>query len=302
MLNFTGWEYLLIDAANHFGLNKINFDKRIEFIEENLDNLEELAGDRGHWKDKPLFLSAVHAIRDVQQGKPTGHLVGFDAVCSGMQIMSVVTGCKEGAYATGLIDPDNRKDAYQICSDLMGTMLNGQTSTYKKEDVKQACMTTLYGSKREPINLFGEDTEELNAFYQAMYKMAPGACHLLQMLINSWKPFALVHEWILPDGYVAKCKVFTKQSKSIEVDELNGSSFTYEFYENTGEEYAVKNAANVIHSIDAYIMRSLVRRCSYDKETFDRVNDLLYIESCLSNREVEKPNSTKLIEALELNL
>jgi hypothetical protein len=125
-------------------------------------------------------------------------------------------------------------------------------------------MTSLYGSKANPKKQFGEDTPELNAFYEAMYKLCPGACQLLDALVNSWNPYTLTHEWQLPDGFDVKVKVKAQKEAKIEIDELNHSTFTYVWYENEGCERDVKNAANVVHSIDGYILRSLVRRCNYD--------------------------------------
>lgn len=40
-----------------------------------------------------------------------------------------------------------------------------------------------YGSKAKPKEIFGEDTPELNAFYQAAQQVAPGAWELLQDLL-----------------------------------------------------------------------------------------------------------------------
>src|SRR5690606_23338731 len=105
MQTYTGWEYLLIDACNHYGGDKLLFEQRIEWATVNLDVLEDLTSQVKP-KDRPLYIKAVMAIRKAQTGKPTGHMVGLDAICSGIQLMSVLTGCIDGARATGLVDPD----------------------------------------------------------------------------------------------------------------------------------------------------------------------------------------------------
>lgn len=274
---FTGWEYLLIDAANNFGLDKLRFEERLEWATENLDNLEQLAEEKGQWKQRPLYIKAVQAIRKAQKGIPTGHLVGFDAVCSGMQIMSVLTGCEDGARATGLVDPDRRADAYTDCTALMVEEL-GYHLEGERNKVKKAVMTSLYGSRAEPKKEFGEDTPELAAFYRAMYKLAPGPCDLLEALLQSWQPGALEHAWKLPDGFDAKVKVMEPVEKHLEVDELGHTTFTYTYFVNKGKPRDVKNAANVIHSIDAYIMRSLVRRCNYDQPVFALAQEWIQTE------------------------
>ena len=135
-----------------------------------------------------------------------------------------------------------------------------------------------YGSKAEPKALFGEDTPELNAFYQAMQKVAPGAWELLHDLLASWKPYALSHSWKLPDGFDAKVKVMTKREVRIEVDELDHATFTYEFFENQGSRSGLSNVANVVHSMDAYVLREMHRRCNYDREVMEGAAAVIEME------------------------
>jgi hypothetical protein len=135
-----------------------------------------------------------------------------------------------------------------------------------------------YGSKAKPKEIFGIDTPELAAFYEAAHTVAPGAWELLQDLLKSWQSYALSHCWILPDGFDARVKVMTKKEARIEVDELNHATFTYEFYENTGKKSGLSNVANVTHSMDAYILRSMHRRCNYDKEMAQYAAVLLEME------------------------
>ena len=148
-------------------------------------------------------------------------------------------------------------------------------------------MTVLYGSREQPKLIFGEDTPELNAFYKAMWKMAPGACELLQDLLESWQAYALSHDWVLPDNYHAHVKVMDVVEKRIEVDELDHATFTYRYKENVGQEKGLSNVANVVHSIDAYVLRSLIRRCNYDQNLMQ--NAAHSIETILLERSTGKP-------------
>lgn len=278
MQTFTGWEYLLIDVCNQYGLDKLLFAERIKWAEDNLDNLETLADQADK---KPLYLKACQAIRAAQAGKPIGHLVGFDAVCSGIQIMAAVTGCEAGAAATGLVNPNVRADAYTMTTQVMNDILGG-TLNVSRKDAKQCLMTSFYGSKNTPKEIFGEGTPELKAFYQAAKIVAPGPWELLQDLLASWQPMALSHDWKLPDGYDARVKVMEKVEKRIEVDELDHATFAYEYYDNIGSKKGLSIAANVVHSIDAYVLRSMHRRCNYDPEVVSNAQFL--IESTLQMR------------------
>ncbi len=290
MKKFTGWEWLLIDAATQYGLDKQSFENRLAWANSNLEGLEGLL-QSAEAKTRPQYQKAVMAIRRAAKGLPTGHLVGVDAACSGLQIMSVLTGCLSGAKATGLVDPDKPADAYGIVTETMADML-GQQYTVERADAKRAVMTSFYGSTLVPKEVFGEDTPELAAFYEAAQKVAPGAWELLQDLLSSWRPYALEHSWKMPDGFDVKVKVLQQQECRIEVDELDHSTFTHTYYTNEGSKTGLSNAANVVHSVDAYVCRSMHRRCNYDLQVVTEASEIL--EITLLERALEDVTPGKL--------
>ena len=199
-----------------------------------------------------------------------------------VQLMSALTGCVRGATATGLVDPDVRADAYSELTKEMQKIL-GPGFTVSRQKAKDALMKAMYGSKAEPLAIFGEGTPELNAFYKAAYTVAPGAWGLLQELLASWQPMALSHEWKLPDGFDAKVKVMQVIETRVEVDELDHATFTYQYKENVGSKKGLSNAANVIHSIDAYVLRCIHRRCNYDLEMVQ--NAYRMVQSSMNHQE-----------------
>ena len=290
MQTFTGFEYLLIDVANAFGLDKEVYEVRIQWAKDNLNELEDLAVLAD---DYYLYRKSVMALRETLAGQPTGHLVGFDAVCSGMQIMSTLVGCPTGAEATGLVNPNVRSDAYKGCLDIMRQYIPTLPDEERKK-IKNAVMTSLYGSIVEPEKVFGTDTEELKVFKKSLYQLAPGACELLETLRDTWNPTALYHAWKLPDGFDAKIKVMNKKESRIEVDELGGSTFTYIYLENECAPEGVSNIANVVHSIDGYMVRSIERRCNYDAQAIDQALDILITEGL--RREVGKTTDSSNIQ------
>jgi hypothetical protein len=276
MKRYTGWQYMLIDCANAYGHDKELFETRIDWAERHLHELESIAGGAD---DYPLYCKSVLAIRAALRGEAIGHTVALDAVCSGIQIMSALTGCITGATATGLVDPNRRADAYGQLQTMMQLEL-GTAFTVSRKDAKSAMMPMFYGSKAKPEEVFGEGTDELMCYYKQVRELAPGAWEALQILLGSWQPWVLVHEWKLPDGFDVRVKVMTDVDgddprSKVEVDELNHASFTYEYKINEGKEKGVSNAANVIHSIDAWIMRSMHRRCNYDKAMVNRVYEMV---------------------------
>ena len=136
---FNGIQYIAIDVANSFGHDKMEFEDRIKWVKDNIDNLEALESGADK-KSLPLYRKAVMALRKAQQGMPSGHLVGLDATCSGMQIMSAMTGCIAGATATGLVNPNKRADAYTIVTETMNQQA-GILVKVPRSDAKSAVMT-----------------------------------------------------------------------------------------------------------------------------------------------------------------
>lgn len=271
MDTYTGFEYLCIDAANQYGLDKALFPARIQWVMDNFADLESIEGDK---KNLPLYKKAVMAIRNAQAGREIGHLVGFDACNSGAQIMSALTGCIAGAKATNLINTGLRRDGYTDVTSAASEVL-GEGMVIARDQIKNAQMTHLYGSKKEPRDLFGKDSDGLAAFYQANWIVFPGANELLSDLLALWQPGALSHDWILPDNFHAHVKVMQMVETRIEVDELDHATCTYEYAVNEGKDRDVKMAANVIHSIDAYVLRTMQRRCGYNEMITSAALDFL---------------------------
>lgn len=297
-------EYLCIDVANCVGTqgsfkgDKELFETRIQWVKDNFDNLESFIDVA---EDKPQYIKAVHALREVMLGKPTGHLVALDATCSGIQIMSAITGCRKGADATGLIS-NKRADAYTDVTNTMNSILKLKGFNeieVPRSDVKRAVMTSGYGSTLVPKEVFGEG-ELLATFYQAAFKVAPAAFELMSSLLDTWQSGALSHDWVMPDNFHVHIKVMEAKETRIEVDELNHATFTTYVKVNQGSKKGLANVANIIHSIDGYLLRSLIRRASYDVNKVTFMHSLLVEE--LDKRNKGKPVIHSLVDAELTNM
>ena len=254
MRNFTGTQYLKIDIANMYGLDGENWDVRLNWVEENLDKLEEHVGDA----DKPArYLKAVEALRDTQKGIPTGHLMGLDSTASCFQIMAILMGCLDTAKSVNLVDTGNREDVYQNIADVMSKCCD---KTITRKVAKAPIMTTSYGSKAQPKKVFGDGTKELEAFYDTLSEVVPGALECMDDIVSCWQSGALAHSWRLPDGHTTEVKVMESVAEKIEIDEL-GTSFTHKAYINKGTERGISLIANIVQSIDGYVVREMIRRC-----------------------------------------
>lgn len=139
-------DYICIDLANCVGTqgsfrgDKELFEDRIKWVKDNFNYLEDFIEAA---ENKPQYIKALHALRETMLGNPTGHLIGLDASCSGIQLMSVMTGCIKGADATGLVS-QKRADAYTDVTTEMNSILKlkGLSSIeISRNDIKRCVMT-----------------------------------------------------------------------------------------------------------------------------------------------------------------
>lgn len=258
---FNPMQYLAIDIANHYGLDKEPYETRINWVKQNQNKLDDYAISA---EEPILYAKAVKAFKDSKQGLLTGHTVALDSVNSGLQLMSVVMRCKRGCQLTGLIDLDVRSDAYKAIMERMNEILkaHGEDEIYiTRQQAKEACMTWAYGSKAVPKRVFGE---LVDVFYQAIGQEFKGAVELKDILQASWNAYALYHDWTMPDMHYVYIPVMQTVEKRFKVVEL-GYQPTVVYRENMGSEFGISNIANVVHSIDAYVLRTMVRYCNYHK-------------------------------------
>ena len=77
---FTARQYLQIDIANNFGLDKKNWDDRIAWFKEHEHCLMDLVKQA---ETPALYYAGVQAWFAVQRGEPIGYPISLDATASG---------------------------------------------------------------------------------------------------------------------------------------------------------------------------------------------------------------------------
>lgn len=252
---FTGIEYLCIDIANTFGEDKAigfkgdkdTFDNRIQWVKDNFNKLEERIDEVN--EDKYLYIKAVQALRKVCKGEPTGHLIALDATCSGLQILSALTGCKSGARITNLLPSKTRYDAYTEITSAMQTLLTKKglkAESTSRKDAKQAVMTSLYASEAIPKEVFKVDSI-IDTFYETCYLEAPGAFTMLPIMKKAWQSMACEHKWIMPDNFHVVIPVVETKETRIEINELN-HKFKTSYKVIEGKKSGISLPANITHS------------------------------------------------------
>ena len=265
MLEFTGKDMLKIDIANCFGLDKTSWVDRIIWTEVNRDNLENLTENAS---EPLLFLKAVKALRKTENKEPTGHNMFLDATASGLQIMAILSGCKLTAKHVNLINTGQREDVYAAIAFAMNKLLPSEEHI-TRDDIKYPLMTHYYNKARQ------DDLSEKQqvAFYQAIAEEFPGPESIKNIINMFWNYEGTHHTWTLPDGHIAHVPVTEMITARIEVDELNHTTFSYRFEAVKPSEKITSLVPNIIHSIDGYIAREMVRRANEQGYQLAHIHD-----------------------------
>lgn len=288
MQTFTGIEYLKIDIANSFGLDKEIWETRLNWFDQNEHQLERLVNQA----DEPaMFYAGVQAYRDVQAGKPIGYMASLDATSSGLQILACLTGDRKTAELCNVVDVGFRENAYKALHDAM-VARTGLGVGITLEMAKQAIMTAFYGSTAEPKKVFG-DGDLLTVFNETMADHAPAAWDLNQLMMLIWDPTALEYHWTMPDNFHVNTKVMNTLSETVNI---MGEPFEVTYKENAPVNQGRMLGANMTHSVDGFMVREMTRRCDYNPETVNRILDL--IEFGPSGNEVATPNDDNLVRVL----
>ncbi len=116
-----------------------------------------------------------------------------------------------------------------------------------------------YNSKATPKALFSE--EQLKVFYQVIDSLFPGAKEVMDLINSCWNPKADHHTWTMPDGHVVYVPVVEAVNGNYPDPELGDIPVRY--YHQTPSENFRSLPANVIHSIDGYVAREMVRRAPF---------------------------------------
>lgn len=279
---FTGLEYIMIDVANNYGLDKLSFEDRLKWFKEtiiiNKDSTnKDILEFANTTKEAPaLVFAGLQAYRDTLNNKPTGYRIGLDAIASGTQFLSALMADEKGLDATGLIS-DRRADVYTEIYEQF-KMIYGEDTNKSRKDCKNAIMPFFYGSNKRPKDYFGSSQEELEAFYEACNNVCSGAMQLRDVWVECWNPNATKHEFVLPDGFTVQLKNIVQKQYEVEI---NGELLPFKIKEEGTSESSVSNAANATHALDSMICRELIRRCMFDIGHYQYLNYL-----CITNEDL----------------
>lgn len=244
---------LKIAIANHAGYDRLTWQERIDWFDNQQDEF-----DTDKFDEPVLGRKALRAFQDTLDGKATGYWMSMDATASGLQIMAVLSGCKKSAMVCNLVNTGDREDVYQMVADMMNMELD-PVDQVTRADVKKPLMTKLYNSEATPKAHFNDN--QLKAFNKALDGLVPGAMDVMKTINACWDNTKLANSWTLPDGHVAHCKVEEMVDVNVSVA---GMTFPYRYLKQQPSDNFRSLCPNVIHSIDGYVAREMIRRSDFE--------------------------------------
>lgn len=163
-----GLYWLLVRAANTFGLDKLSMDDRVAWSLNHLEPMAASVADpfgQTWWasteEDPWSFLSTAHELT-LAMAEPTpeafvSHLpIPLDGSCNGLQHLSAMALDPVGAFATNLTASPDRQDIYERVAERVRAAVErdalagvdearGWIGNITRKTVKRAVMTTPYG-------------------------------------------------------------------------------------------------------------------------------------------------------------
>ncbi|EFA84795.1 DNA-dependent RNA polymerase [Heterostelium album PN500] len=167
-LGERGFEWLKVQVANLFGVDKVSFEDRVAFTMENIENIYDSADrplDGKRWwlkADSPWqTLAACIELTDaIRSGNPTTFKSSLpihqDGTCNGLQHYAALGGDELGALKVNLLPSPKPQDVYTgvaqmvaqivhedaLAGDELAKLLDGKI---ERKIIKQTVMTSVYG-------------------------------------------------------------------------------------------------------------------------------------------------------------
>lgn len=285
-LTERGLFWLKIDTVNTFGLDKLTHPQQLEWFAENIepmfsdeDNLDSLYEGMIEKAESPFeFRQCLENYIMYLDGRPVNGMMYVDCSNQALQVYALTTGDLKTAQVCNLAGEPERKDGYQMLADSLNKSFTEPLVT--RSLAKKPMMTTLYGKQRAVeaiINDIAKDLESVDTtspefldnmneiFKESMIDIAPNAMKAMDVIQSLNSEDIGTYYWTLPDGFKVEYKV--KVETEFQIDKVSKGGIRFHIEDKLTEfkpnKYNAGMAPNVIHSIDGYIIRELIRRADY---------------------------------------
>lgn len=289
MKNLTSYEYSLKTLANHAfkGSDKETLEVQVALGKKLLPMLPQLStmeGVKEFSMKHTLEASNVRGVMSLSKDI-LNHEFGWvplDTASSQSLITSVITRDTECLNRIFHLDSNMPSDIYTTIGEEIRKTFN--LGDIPRKVIKKALMAWGYGGSAGLCSLTNTKPEQLAEVMRDISKELgfQGIYAMRQACLDAWDEDALEHSWKLPDGYeihqVITQDTFARDmltgqyvypAKRVEIT-LNGKQrgidcrWSKVGKRNKKESGTRSIGANLIHSLDAFLMREIVRRCKQD--------------------------------------
>ncbi len=230
-------------------------------------------------------MDTIKIMGDNMNRNKSGMIVYFDASNSGTQILGLSTNCQSSMTVSNVIKTVDdhgqvvMQDTYLKVTDVMYEYVDSTKTVLKtdkkerRKQVKHVVMTVLYGSTNMPKQAFGEGTDDLHAFYQAMHEVLPGPMKLMELMQSLWDPRKKYLSWEI-DGVHAHIAILDKFEGNANMT-IDGKDVSIPFQTvlNQPKAKGLSIAANVTHFVDSLIKDRVVAAFEKKNKPISTIHD-----------------------------
>lgn len=262
-INKLGLIWLGRDICNQYGLDKLSFSDKDEWISKNQDLIYTISkGEYLEQAEDPIrLIKACKAYIDALDGKEIGYMCGIDASASGISIMSLLTKDELGCKYTNLIDSKNRYDLYTELTKKFVKEVKGEITPEllkrARPLVKKASMTYFYNSVKTLRKTFKNNEYYIDVFMNILKNTCKGAYDLMnrinELYYRSCTKLRYI-SYIMPDGFQVALPQYVHQYYNVETP-LYKALFRYnEVKESNMNMRAL--CPNILHSKSLAVYKS----------------------------------------------
>ncbi|CRG96302.1 DNA-directed RNA polymerase, putative [Plasmodium gallinaceum] len=164
-----GLFWLKVHLANNFGKDKLNFEKRIQWVDQNIDKIKKLSENPfdniefwsladNPWQALAVSIDLSKALQCSDSSRYKSNIpIQQDGTCNGLQHYAALGRDKDGGKAVNIVPFDEPQDIYSVVLDIVINKIKNDLNKniyasycfkfdlLKRKVVKQTIMTICYG-------------------------------------------------------------------------------------------------------------------------------------------------------------
>ncbi len=144
----------------------------------------------------------------------------------------------------------------------------GNKRLFKREEIKSSLMQMSYGQRKAGTqaqlkkDMQSKYSDEIYEVYmKAVNNILPGFMEVMSQINDLWSKDWETVSWTMPDGIVITCKPISSAWIDFEID---GRKIKAKVTGVEKVDSALILYVNIIHSVDAYVMRTIIDDADYD--------------------------------------